>query len=194
MCAAALSFQGISRKRTRPGKEWGLSCLPQCICHAPWCFIGGTAVLTLARCLQPLAMDWREKIKAAKGRPADAPKAAAPKAQPLKYTSKPDLEALSGGLPPGWKALWDKQSGEVYYGNPTTKVRKAGCCQQASVEAGMYAMTNTLLDRRLSERGGLFDCQPQNHELPVHAVSDRCLTKLPFCIALTPQSPSQCTG
>ena len=83
--------------------------------------------MVLSWCLQPLAVDWREKIKAAKGRPAEAPKAAAPKAKPVKYASKPDLDALSGGLPPGWKALWDKQSGEVYYGNPTTKVGKAGC-------------------------------------------------------------------
>lgn len=73
-----------------------------------------------------MAMDWREKIKANKSKPAEAPKAAAVKAGPLKFGSKPDLEALSVGLPPGWKALWDKKSGEIYYGNPSTKVGKAG--------------------------------------------------------------------
>ena len=69
--------------------------------------------------MQPLAFDWREKIKAAKGKPAEAQQAAAPKPQPVKYASKPDLEALSGGLPPGWKALWDKKSGEIFYGHPS---------------------------------------------------------------------------
>ena len=88
-------------------------------CAPRWC---ATAELTVCRlALQPLAMDWREKIKAAKGKPAEAPQAATAKPEPVKYASKPDLEALSGGLPPGWKALWDKKSGEVFYGNPATK-------------------------------------------------------------------------
>ena len=94
-------------------------------------------------CVQPLAMDWREKIKAAKGRPAEKPKAATVKAQPKKYASKPDLEALSGGLPPGWKALWDKQSGEIYYGNPTTKVGKASHFQWALPETARHLQFHT---------------------------------------------------
>ena len=113
-------------------------------------------------CLQPLATDWREKIKAAKGRPADAPKAAAVRAEPKKYTSKPDLEALSGGLPPGWKALWDKQSGEVYYGNPTTKVGKAGPCDWAIVEGGEHSITNKPVDREVRRGiGELCGCFPE---------------------------------
>ena len=77
---------------------------------------------------QPLAMDWREKIKAAKSKPAEAPKPAAAKPEPVKYASKPDLEALSVGLPQGWKALWDKKSSEIFYGNPTTKVGRPVDC------------------------------------------------------------------
>ncbi len=54
---------------------------------------------------------------------AAAKKAAAPKqAAAVTYAEKPDLDALSAGLPPGWKALWDKASKELYYGNPSTKV------------------------------------------------------------------------
>ena len=90
-------------------------------------------------------MDWREKIKAAKGRPAEAPKAAAVKAQPKKYATKPDLEVFSGGLPPGWKALWDKQSGEIYYGNPTTKVGKAGRSQWALLDTDSHYGTKKKL-------------------------------------------------
>jgi hypothetical protein len=73
-------------------------------------------------CLQPLAVDWREKIKVSKG-PAPKSAAAAPAPAPVKYSEQPDLEALSKGLPKGWKAMWDRSSGEVYYGNPSTKVR-----------------------------------------------------------------------
>ncbi|WIA28537.1 hypothetical protein OEZ86_011079 [Tetradesmus obliquus] len=32
-----------------------------------------------------------------------------------------DLKAISVGLPAGWEAMWDKASGDIYYGNPTTK-------------------------------------------------------------------------
>eukprot|EP00983_Pelagomonas_calceolata_P057048 1144904-Pelagomonas_calceolata.AAC.3 len=35
--------------------------------------------------------------------------------------SRPDLESLSAGLPQGWQAMWDKKTGDIYYGNPTTK-------------------------------------------------------------------------
>lgn len=38
-------------------------------------------------------------------------------------SSKPDLTALSAGLPKGWRALYDAASGMVYYGNKKTKVR-----------------------------------------------------------------------
>ncbi len=40
----------------------------------------------------------------------------------LNFKTKPDLDALSAGLPPGWRAMWDKSSGDVYYGNLATKV------------------------------------------------------------------------
>lgn len=37
--------------------------------------------------------------------------------------TRPNLSALSAGLPEGWRAMWDQQSGDVYYGCPDTKVR-----------------------------------------------------------------------
>jgi len=42
---------------------------------------------------------------------------------PTNSKSRPDLESLSAGLPQGWQAMWDKKTGDIYYGNPTTKVR-----------------------------------------------------------------------
>ena len=74
--------------------------------------------------LQPLAGDWREKVKAAQAAAASptAATAVAPAPTPAP-DGRPDLAALTVGLPEGWKAMWDKQSKEVYYGNLTTKVR-----------------------------------------------------------------------
>jgi hypothetical protein len=71
--------------------------------------------------LQPLAVDWREKVRLAQKRDAgaEAKEEAAPANNGEK--PKPDLKALSEGLPDGWKAMWDKDSGEVFYGNPKTK-------------------------------------------------------------------------
>lgn len=83
----------------------------------------------LLLCLQPLAGDWRERLKAGKaeaGSPEQvtgkAAPAAAPAAAPVS-DGRPDLAALTRGLPKGWRAMWDKQSREVYYGNLGTKVR-----------------------------------------------------------------------
>ena len=72
--------------------------------------------------LQPLAVDWREKMKTTKAAAAVKRKPAATTPVPVTYNEKPDLEALSVGLPADWKALWDKTSKEVYYANPKTKV------------------------------------------------------------------------
>ena len=41
---------------------------------------------------------------------------------PKRSKTKPDLEALSKGLPSGWKAFWEKGSGDIYYENKATKV------------------------------------------------------------------------
>ncbi len=90
--------------------------------------------------MQPLAGDWRQKLvakeeakaakkakKAAKaaGASAATSTAAAPAAPayPTNSKTKPDLAALSKGLPPGWRAMWDAASGDIYYGCPSTKVR-----------------------------------------------------------------------
>ena len=77
-------------------------------------------------CAQPLAGNWRSKIKAAK-KDGDGVSATEAPAGDAKSSEKPDLAGLSAGLPRGWKALFDKDSGEVYYGNPKTKVgRRSG--------------------------------------------------------------------
>ena len=91
--------------------------------------------------LQPLAVDWREKLKAnrkgSKKRPLSS---ASP--DPLSQTiesadadpsgaadigmtadGKPNLELLSKGLPAGWRAMWDKNTGDIYYGNLKSRVR-----------------------------------------------------------------------
>jgi hypothetical protein len=54
-------------------------------------------------------------------------------AKALNFKDKPDLKALSVGLPPGWIAMWDKVSGDVYYGNPATKVMMSVCAAAASM-------------------------------------------------------------
>ena len=91
--------------------------------------------------MQPLAVDWREKLKAAR-KPsqnnASAALAASAASQPTGSASdidasdvvgnvtadgKPNLELLSKGLPAGWRAMWDKNSGDIYYGNLKTRVR-----------------------------------------------------------------------
>lgn len=61
-------------------------------------------------------------MKAKKAAAAAMQKRATSKPASVTYSTQPDLEALSGGLPAGWKALWDKTSKEVYYANPKTKV------------------------------------------------------------------------
>ena len=91
-------------------------------------------------CCQPVLGDWREKVKAAKvqtkskagsdhGKPEPDSKAAAAAAGAPAVAAtpagRPDLAALSAGLPEGWRAMWDKQSNDVYYGNPSTKVCSA---------------------------------------------------------------------
>lgn len=64
---------------------------------------------------KPLAGDWREKVKKARKEQDEAP--------PPANSGRPDLVKESIGLPPGWQAMWDKGSGEIYYGNLSTGVR-----------------------------------------------------------------------
>lgn len=46
--------------------------------------------------------------------------------------TKPDLAALSVGLPPGWVAMFEHDAAKcvysIYYGNPDTKVKRGGVC------------------------------------------------------------------
>ncbi|DBA73897.1 TPA: hypothetical protein ACH3X2_009548 [Trebouxia sp. C0005] len=93
---------------------------------------------------QPLAVDWREKLKATRKGSKKAPavsslEAATPAAPSQATTSppkpgeaaelgvtadgKPNLGLLSKGLPPGWQAMWDKNTGDIYYGNLKSRAR-----------------------------------------------------------------------
>jgi hypothetical protein len=77
----------------------------------------------------PLSVDWRARLsERAEAHRAAAEAAArsaedASEAKVLHFDSQPDLELLGFGLPEGWQAMWDASSGDVYYGNVSTKVR-----------------------------------------------------------------------
>lgn len=91
--------------------------------------------------VQPLAVDWRDKIKgkrkathssasastspittaAQDNSSADA--AADNAAASMTADGKPDLDLLTKGLPAGWRAMWDRNTGDIYYGNLKTRVR-----------------------------------------------------------------------
>lgn len=91
--------------------------------------------------MQPLAVDWREKLRAnrqANGKGASSraspdsvsPTPASQSAQSrtdadvnMTADGKPNLEVLSKGLPAGWRAMWDKNTGDIYYGNLKSRVR-----------------------------------------------------------------------
>ena len=89
--------------------------------------------------LQPLAVDWREKLKGTrKGSklagasgsasldPTSPPQSPGTEGGEVGLTTsdgKPNLELLSKGLPAGWRAMWDKSTGDIYYGNLKTRVR-----------------------------------------------------------------------
>ena len=93
------------------------------------------ADVAVAVALQPLAVDWRAKLKASKSKTARREAKAAARTAAAEASSsaatqpapaaagKPDLAALSKGLPAGWRAMWDAASGDVYFGNLDTKVR-----------------------------------------------------------------------
>ncbi|GAB4822424.1 hypothetical protein N2152v2_009470 [Parachlorella kessleri] len=65
----------------------------------------------------PVVGDWRDKIKQAK------PERKRKKKAKDAAVESPDLDALSEGLPGGWRAMYDKGSQRVYYGNTKTQVR-----------------------------------------------------------------------
>ncbi|KAH7372476.1 hypothetical protein KP509_17G006200 [Ceratopteris richardii] len=82
---------------------------------------------------QPLGnLDWRERVKRARKADSKEPKEAAESSTAALSTTvtdnveapksqKPNMTELSKGLPAGWEAYWDETSGEVYYGNLTTR-------------------------------------------------------------------------
>ncbi|EIE24375.1 hypothetical protein COCSUDRAFT_83679 [Coccomyxa subellipsoidea C-169] len=104
-----LDADALERKRLREAEEWRLKQLR-----------AGVSSEDNSN-FQPLAVDWREKLKTTKAAAEKKRKPVSAQQAPVTYTEKPDLEALSVGLPAGWKALWDKASKEVYYANPKTK-------------------------------------------------------------------------
>lgn len=59
---------------------------------------------------------------AAQATAAAAGSAAAAAAAGASRAGKPDLDALSEGLPSGWRAMWDATHARVYYGNIDTQV------------------------------------------------------------------------
>lgn len=73
--------------------------------------------------LQPLAGSWQDRVKSA--RKAER-RAAKKSAKAAATADAPDEAGPSAGLPPGWQAMVDKSSGDVYYGNLSTKV---GACK-----------------------------------------------------------------
>ena len=88
--------------------------------------------------LQPLAGDWRERVKARGASPEDkAQPSSAPRPSSKARDGRPDLAELSRGLPGGWKALWDPKQQQVYFGNARTKVcGRAGSAQPSPGSAG----------------------------------------------------------
>lgn len=121
------------RKRTEEAEKWRLQQLK-----------AGAASEENAN-FQPLAVDWREKLKAtrkgskkgsstssspdpassaAQPQPADSSSDSAQAAElAMTADGKPNLELLSQGLPAGWRAMWDKNTGDIYYGNLKSRVR-----------------------------------------------------------------------
>ena len=71
---------------------------------------------------QPVAGDWRSKVKAAAKKAGASQPEKQPESTAPPKDGSPDLAALTTGLPAGWKAMWDPKSEDVYYGNPSTKV------------------------------------------------------------------------
>jgi hypothetical protein len=93
----------------------------------------------------PVLGDWRQRLRRtpsperqqAEQRPDEgmrAVKRRGKRAQAVAESSSeveadsmmPDLEAESAGLPPGWRAMWDKTHRRLYYGNLETSVSAAG--------------------------------------------------------------------
>lgn len=93
--------------------------------------------------MQPLSVDWRERLKTnRKGGTKGSSSASSPDPAPfspgagsaqvgavadvsMTTDGKPNLELLSKGLPAGWRAMWDKNTGDIYYGNLKSRVRNS---------------------------------------------------------------------
>ena len=69
--------------------------------------------------LEPVAEDWRRRLRAASPAAAPGPGADAPPAPPAR-AAVPDLVALAEGLPGGWLALWDGPRRRVFYAHAAT--------------------------------------------------------------------------
>lgn len=112
--------------------------------------------------MQPLAVDWRQKLKG-KGSQSSGPAAATTSppsttaqaastsdlAASVTADGKPDLNLLSKGLPAGWRAMWDKNTGDIYYGNIKTRVRISADWKVWSAKLLTLAQLNPLCCRVL---------------------------------------------
>ena len=122
-CCSASHVQPIGDWRARFAKKkdqgGGAAAAPDAPSTGP-STSGGGAPDAEAAAARKAARKAAKAAAAAAAAAAMAEEAATAKA--LNFKDKPDLKALSVGLPPGWIAMWEKASGDVYYGNPTTKV------------------------------------------------------------------------
>jgi hypothetical protein len=85
---------------------------------------------------QPVQGDWRQRVRQPDRQEtrAASPQEAAGGGGAA-ADGMPDLDALSAGLPPGWRAMWDREHRMVYYGNLGTSVSVAATSQPPSVPA-----------------------------------------------------------
>lgn len=117
--------------------------------------------------MQPLAGDWRERVKpdkpgrklprppsgggdvaggegdaaaaAAAAKPASRGAAAAKAKAAGSCDGVPDLDALSEGLPSGWRAMWDKSRKMVYFGHLASQVGTGRCATSALARPSAHA-------------------------------------------------------
>lgn len=136
--------------------------------------------LSPLRPLQPVVGDWQQRVKhakrqqrvdaaaaaaavsgaepaAAQATAAGAGSAAAAAAAGASRAGKPDLDALSEGLPSGWRAMWDATHARMYYGNIDTQASTGGrACGAAAAPPGL-SHAASLTGREVGQ--GLQRCQ-----------------------------------
>lgn len=161
-----------------------LPACPFCVC------LTSTCMPPALRPLQPVVGDWQQRVKhakrqqrldaaaaaaaaavsgaepaAAQATAAAAGSAAAAAAAGASRAGKPDLDALSEGLPSGWRAMWDATHARVYYGNIDTQASTGGracvpplhllaCRTPPPSQAARWAKADSAAESQLSYVGG----------------------------------------